>query len=92
MNKRLFIDLARKGWETLDYAQGDFYPEWNTLAEPQPSQACAMGAAAYAAGMYQSVGAFIDRNGLKEVATIIYILSDAAGSKQAAIDALEEKL
>lgn len=55
ITKKEFLRHMRKGWKTLDYACGNYWADkWGepTGGREKVHCACAIGAAAYAAGMY----------------------------------------
>lgn len=90
MTRDEFIQDMKKGWEKLGYTSGAFYADnvGPLLAKyaSQATRACAIGAAAAAAGwhphdyVYQLPGDMWDK---------IASASNMAGSKEAAIAAIE---
>jgi hypothetical protein len=91
MTKQQALAAIKKGWETVGYTSGRWYdtsPAGVAWHRKKPKCACAIGAGAYALKMhiYKFEGLLCDAN--IDYVELIQI-SDQAGSKEAAIAALE---
>jgi hypothetical protein len=90
MTRKDFVELAKKGWEKYDYIAGLYYDSCSfRRANVNTTACCAIGAAAAAMGkgVWDLFDA-LDDNVLTDYTDIMKI-SDDAGSKEAAIEALE---
>jgi hypothetical protein len=95
MTRKDFVELAKKGWEKYDYLGDGRYFNRASFGRPNKHTTCccALGAAVTARG-----GAIVDLFNIIDTAyeddidfdyTTIIRISDDAGSKEAAIKALE---
>jgi hypothetical protein len=91
MTRKEFVELAKKGWEKYDYVAEKFYDHHTRRwANKNTTKCCAIGAAAAGMGKgVRDVLNVLDDSVLTDYMDIMKI-SDDAGSKEAAIAALEE--
>lgn len=90
MTRKDFVELVKKGWEKYDYVSGLYYDHHTRRwANKNTTACCAVGAAAVAMGKgVWDLFDVLDDNVLTDYTDIMKI-SDDAGSKEAAIAALE---
>jgi hypothetical protein len=87
MTRKDFVELAKKGWETYDYCADTFYDTYRWKTKESTKACCAIGAAAAAVNL--SVKELLDHIDVEFDYIDVMQISDDAGSKETAIQALE---
>ena len=98
ISKEEFLTLAEKGWEKYDYTFGQLYNNYGGIITEDTTSACIIGAACAAANDFK-IGTDAcewaeaifpyDEKGFNELRKNVAYTSNDAGSKEAALKAVE---